>query len=126
MIAPVEINLPSGLRIVMYARPPRYKWWPFMKLDDGETEQELFKRFAEAVRSVDFHAVANLYDPPYQLGHQNVLSKPKTDTTVATREVLGELLPGLNELFGGPKARKPRKKKEAALFDQPVAPHEND
>lgn len=99
MIPPVEINLPSGLRIMMYPRPARYRWWPFGKVDEGESEQELFRRFAAAVRSVDFDAVANLYDPPYAPTNE-----------VGMSPVLHDLFPALKT-----KARKPKKKKDDAI-----------
>lgn len=67
MLPPVEINLPSGLRIMMFPRPARYRWWPWAKIEDGETEAELYQRFAQAIRQVDFKSIADLYDPPSRL-----------------------------------------------------------
>lgn len=61
MIEPVDIILPSGLRIMMYPRPAKYK--NFKKVADGETPSELYARFARAVRAVDFESIARLYSP---------------------------------------------------------------
>jgi hypothetical protein len=68
MIEPVDIILPSGLRIMMYPKPAQYKL--FKKVKDGETPNELYNRFNMAIRAVDFEALAKLYSPldePYQL-----------------------------------------------------------
>lgn len=61
MIEPVDIILPSGLRIMMYPRPSKYKF--FKKVAEGETPDELYARFANAIRAVDFESVAKLYSP---------------------------------------------------------------
>lgn len=68
MTPPVEINLPSGLRIMMFPKPAKYRWWPWGKVEEGETEAELYKRFAQAIRQVDFRTISDLYDPPNQPG----------------------------------------------------------
>jgi hypothetical protein len=68
MIEPVDIILPSGLRIMMYPKPAQYKL--FKKVKGGETPNELYNRFNMAIRAVDFDALAKLYSPldePYQL-----------------------------------------------------------
>lgn len=59
MIEPVDIILPSGLRIMMYPRPAKYKL--FKKVAEGETPDELYTRFARAIRAIDFESVAKLY-----------------------------------------------------------------
>lgn len=71
MIEPVDIILPSGLRIMMYPKPAKYK--NLKKIADGETSSELYSRFARAVRSVDFESIAKLYSPfdePLLLDHR--------------------------------------------------------
>ena len=104
MMAPVEINLPSGLRIMMFPRQPRYKWWPFGKIDDGETEEELYARFAHAIRQVDFKSIADLYDP------REFLQKRDEKR----REVIRAGIAGLDTLFGQPKRGK---KKSADILE---------
>lgn len=73
MTPPVEINLPSGLRIMMFPKPAKYRWWPWGKIEEGETEAELYKRFAQAIRQVDFRTISDLYDPPIVLGTRAML-----------------------------------------------------
>jgi hypothetical protein len=69
MIAPVDIILPSGLRIMMYPKPAKYK--NLKKISEGETPDELYGRFARAVRAVDFESIAKLYSPvPELLKHE--------------------------------------------------------
>lgn len=117
MQPPVELNLPSGLRIVMYPKPPRYRWWPFTKVYDGETELELYQRFAQAIRSVDFNAVANLYDPPCP----GVWTPEKH---AEHKREMWELSAGLRELFGNsiemPEVPRYRKKKKTKDLNEPV------
>lgn len=61
MIEPVDIILPSGLRIMMYPKPAKYK--NFKKVAEGETPDELYSRFARSIRAVDFESIAKLYSP---------------------------------------------------------------
>lgn len=61
MIEPVDIILPSGLRIMMYPKPAKYK--NLKKVAEGETPEELYSRFARSIRAVDFESIAKLYSP---------------------------------------------------------------
>ena len=46
---------------MMYPHPAKYKM--FKKVAEGETPNELYNRFAAALRAVDFDALAKLYSP---------------------------------------------------------------
>lgn len=88
MIPPVEINLPSGLRIMMFPKPAKYRWWPWGKIEEGETEAELYKRFAQAIRQVDFRTISDLYDPPITLGTSAMLPVNNIALIAAAKEPL--------------------------------------
>jgi len=62
MIEPVDIILPSGLRIMMYPKQAKYNMM-LKKVEEGETPTELYRRFNAAIKAVDFDALAKLYSP---------------------------------------------------------------
>jgi hypothetical protein len=64
MLAPLEVELPSGLRISMDPRPARYKWWIFGIAVPEETREELLARFTAALDEADFDAIRKVHGLP--------------------------------------------------------------
>lgn len=64
MLAPIEVELPSGLRISMDPRPAKYKWWIFGIAVPEETREELLARFTAALDEADFEAIRKVHGLP--------------------------------------------------------------
>ena len=58
---PLEIELPSGLILQMWPRKAKYSMLGQL-LHPAETKAELYRRFAAAIRIVNFQAIADLHD----------------------------------------------------------------
>lgn len=58
---PLEIELPSGLILQMWPHKAKYSLLGKL-LRPAETKQELYRRFANAIRVVNFQAIADLHD----------------------------------------------------------------
>lgn len=64
MQPPLEVELPSGLRISMEPRPAKYKWWIFGIAVPEETREELLARFTAALDEADFEAIRKVHGLP--------------------------------------------------------------
>lgn len=58
---PLEIELPSGLILQMWPHKAKYTLLGKL-LRPAETKAELYRRFANAIRVVNFQAIADLHD----------------------------------------------------------------
>lgn len=77
MIPPAQIKLPNGLELQMFPIPERRKG--FAVVESGETEAELWARFAEALKSTDFEAIAKVYSvaTPRRVTRPSVVQGPQ-------------------------------------------------
>jgi len=60
MLPPLTIQLPDGLELVMWPRPPKRNKWGQV-IVPGETKGELYVRMAASLRNNDFAAIAKVY-----------------------------------------------------------------